>query len=465
MRVTFSEEEAIGIGYYVASNPNPSDASLLVGSIDTTELEGDRVEVAGKAFRLDGEFNVANRGMMELVEVFKADPHILTTLLGLAQEQLIKMDRFGSIYADEVIIGHTNEGDFTDFKADERSEALKDRLIEIRVPYNVRVRDEVGIYRKMVEKSALEGVHISALTLPAMSVFAVLSRLEPPTKQGMPVLDKLRLYDGQKVLHSSPDDVVEMRRHHVNEGMSGISPRYVMNRLSAVASTPDIQCISPLMAVDSLWQGLRENVSLEDEDPLKHIEIVRDTVQEYSNRAIMDVQRAFKEGFEESASDLLNEYLDLMDTHFAGGGTTERDMREMEKHAGIADNRRADFRREIHQIFSSLKRRGISFDYNTEPRLKAGIESRLFPSRREIERTLAQPRFARQPIEWRRERTTVYNRLINTYDYCPRCADNLIEYVVHALKRRAVVRFPKNEGIEWLWDLNPEPPSQQDESS
>ena len=91
-RVTFSELEAIGIGYYVATNPNPTDASLLVGSVDTSNLEGERLEVAGKAFRLDGEFNVANRGLVEFVEIFKTDKRLLTTLLGLAQEQLIKME-------------------------------------------------------------------------------------------------------------------------------------------------------------------------------------------------------------------------------------------------------------------------------------------------------------------------------------------------------------------------------------
>ena len=80
-RVTFSDHEAVGMGYYVATNPNP-DVSLLVGSVNTEQLEGDRTEVAGRAFRLDGELNVANRGMVEFVEIFKADPHLLTTLLG-----------------------------------------------------------------------------------------------------------------------------------------------------------------------------------------------------------------------------------------------------------------------------------------------------------------------------------------------------------------------------------------------
>ena len=464
-RVTFSEQEAVGIGYYVATNPNPADASLLVGSIDTSRLEGDRLEVAGKAFRLDGEFNVANRGLLELVEIFKADKHLLTSLLSLAQERLIKMERFGSVYADEIIIAHSNEGDFDEFKADEHSEALKDRIVEIRVPYNLKVGDEVQIYRKMLKSSGLEDVHLPPLTLRTMSVFAVLSRLEPPARQGTSLLDRLRLYDGQKVPHLSLEDGVEMRRHHPDEGMSGISPRYMMNRLSAVASSHDTLCISPLKALDSLWQGLKENVSLEDGDQLKYMGFIKDTLEEYNSRAIQEVQRAFNDGFEQSASELLTEYLAQMDSHFAEGEASEREMREMEKHAGISERARAKFRREIHQHFSNLKRRGIPFNHTSEPRLKAAIEARLLPDRRHVERTLSRPRFAKQRMEWRRERSAIYDRLISSYGYCPRCADNLIEYVVHVLSGKAVLKTPKNEGVEWQWDLNPPPPSPQEESS
>ena len=244
-RVTFSEPEAIGIGYFMANNPNPSDSSLLVGSVNTDELEGDRLEVAGRAFRLDGELNVANRGMVELVEMFKADSHLLTTLLSLAQEQIIKMDKFGSVYADEVIVGHSNQGDFDEFARDKSSEALKDRIIAVQIPYNLKVTEEVKIYRKMMKASRMGDVHIAPLTLQAASAFSVLARLEPPDRQGLSLLDKLRLYDGQTVPHYTRQDVREMQRHHPTEGMSGISPRYVMNRIGATASEPNIHCITP----------------------------------------------------------------------------------------------------------------------------------------------------------------------------------------------------------------------------
>ena len=460
-RVTFSEHEAVGIGYYVASNPNPTDASLLAGSVDTAQLEGDRLEVAGKAFRLDGEFNVANRGMIELVEIFKADRHLLTTLLGLSQEQLIKMERFGSIYADEVIVGHSNEGDYEEFKADKQSEALKDRIIEIRIPYNLRVGDEVKIYEKMLKSSGLEGSHLAPLALDTMSAFAVLSRLVPPDRQAMSLLDKLRLYDGRMVRHFTSDDVTEMLRHHPEEGMEGLSPRYVMNRLSTVANAPEVQCISPLNALDSLWQGLKENVSLQDEDPAKHIGLVRDAADEYGQRAIREVQRAFEERFEQTATELLSEYLDSVQSYCTGAAdrnVNERDMREMEKHIRISDRDRAAFRHEIFQFFNNLKSRDLDFDYTSESRMKEAIEARLFPDSRKLERALSRPRLTRRQAEWARRRGAIFNRLVSSYGYCAHCADDTIEYVVHVLRGNAVLKSPKNEGIEWQWDLNPSPP-------
>ena len=463
-RFVYSEQEAMGIGFYVATNPNPSDASLLIGSIDNSQLEGDRVEVAGKAFRMDGELNVANRGLVEFGEIFKADRHLLASLLGLAQEQLLKMERFGSVYVDEVVIGLSNVGDFDNFMEDESSEALKDRLIAIQIPYNVRVQDETRIYQKMLSESMSQKTHIAPLTLSTVSAFAVLSRLEPSAGKGMTLLGKLRVYDGQILQHVSTDDVSEMRRHHPDEGMKGLSPRYVMNRLSAAVGDPSIACLSPLKALDVLWNGLKENVNLDSESRTKYLGFIRNSVREYGNRAVRDIQRAYKEGFEASAIDLLDDYLRNVEAFSTGHAGTERDMRDIEKQAGIPDNSRSDFRREIHRYFANLKSRGIPYDHTSEDRLKSAIEARLFTDRRTIDRTLTRPRSAHQRVEWRRLRTAVYNRLIDTYGYCEACADDLISYAVRVVKNRSVLRTPKNEGIEWYWELNPVgPPSQQED--
>lgn len=458
-RVVFSEQEAVGIGYYVATS-NPSDASLLVGSVDTSQLEGDRLEVAGKAFRLDGELNVANRGLMEFVEIFKVEPRLLTTLLGLAQEQLIKMDRFGSVYADEVVLGHSNEGDFRAFLADPSSEALRDRIMRIHVPYNLRVSDEVLIYEKMLVSSGLGGVHFPPLTLPAISAFAVMSRMRPPAKQSVPIIDKLRAYDGEEVDGFSRDDLLREKRAHPNEGMSGVSPRSVMNRLSARAAAPDLRCVSPLNALDSVWRGRDENVSLTEEESARYIEHVGEAVKDYNDRAIRHIQMAFNERFEQTAEVLLSDYLSQVDDAFHAGTLnrasrdSERIMRGMERPVGISEREKGAFRREIYDFFQDLRTRGVGFDYTSEPRIRAAVERQQFPDHKELRNELEQPRSSGRQAEWRWRRGAIRNRLIENYGYCGICADDIVEYVIFLLNGGEAFRVVRNE-IEWRWTLTP----------
>lgn len=464
-RVTFSAREAIGIGFYVATNPNPSDSSLLVGSIDNNHLEGHRLEVAGKSFRLDGELNVANRGLIEFVEMFKADRHQLNTLLGLAQEQTIKMDRFGSVYADEVIIGHSNEGDFDVFASDAHSEALRDRIIAVQIPYNLRFGEETKIYKKMMRSSKLQDTHMPPLTLEVASIFSVLSRLDPPTKQGMSMIDKLRLYNGEMVPPYTNNTLKDLRTNHPNEGMEGMSPRYVMNRIDTAASNPDINCIFPLMALDSLWKGLRENVSLDLQDMTEYVSFVSNTVKLYNDLAVYQVQKAFEESFDQTAEILLESYLSSLSNIFSDPSEattpqqidteTEKDMREMEKAIDITERNKNTFRSEIYQIITGWKQRGKSFTYTSEPRLKAAIEARLLPSRRKVERGLSEPRFAKQKINWARKRKSMLERLVDSYGYCAHCSEDLINYVSHILKNRPVLKTPRGETVEWLWDFDP----------
>lgn len=465
VRVTFSERGAVGIGYFMANNPNPSD-SLLVGSVNTDQLEGDRLEVAGKAFRLDGELNVANRGMIEMVEMFKADRHLLTTLLSLAQEQIIKMERFGSVYADEVIIGHSNQGDFEEFAGDRSSEALKDRIIAVNIPYNLKMTEEVKIYQKMTKSSLMGDVCIAPLTLKVASAFSVLARLDPPDRHGMTMLDKLRLYDGDVVPNFSRQDAREMRHQHPMEGMSGISPRYVMNRIGAAASEPNVQCLTPFAALSSLWEGLDENVSFEA-DAATRVALITDAVKVYDDLAVRDVQMASEEGFEARAKDLLTSYLadvraylrDISRKDYKptrADAERERDMRAIERVHGITDRNKEAFRREINQYVAAWRSTGKTFEYDSEPRLKEAIEKQLLISRDALNKSLTRPRFARQRANWTQRWRSITSRLVESYGYCDTCADDVVNYVNHILKGRKAIRIQKNEGVEWLWEKNPQ---------
>ena len=463
-RVTFSESRAKGIGYYLANNPNPADPSVLVGSHNESKLDGDRQEVAARAFRLDGELNVANRGMMEFVEIFKADRTLLTTLLSLAQEQLIKMEKFGSVYADEVIVAHSNEGDFNTFATDPSSEALKDRIIAIKIPYNLRVSEEVKILQKMIGQSTVHDVHIAPLTLPVVSIFAILSRLESPTAQGMSLLDKVKLYDGGQVANFTHKDVLDMQRHHPNEGMGGISPRYILNRIGSVASA-EARIVTPLAALDSMWHGLKENISLDDADILTYVDFISETVKEYNRLAVRELQIAFEESFHTNANSLFENYLKNIEAYCSKKDdngrsrkvfSNERDMQELERAIRITARYKDSFRHEINRIVSRWKKNNVDYDYRSEPRLKAAIENRLLPAPRTLERALAKPRFARQRVEWKSRYDGILNRLVENYGYTKETGEDLMQYAVHTIKNRAVVRTPRNEGIEWLWPLYPQ---------
>jgi serine protein kinase len=195
---------------------------------------------------------------------------------------------------------------------------------------------------------------------------------------------------------------------------------------------------------------------------------VEDTVDEYGKRAVREVQRAFEERFEHTADQLLNDYLTEVETYLSGEAvpvmsrrSKEPDMmREIEKHAGVKERERDKFREEIHLFFSILKGRDVKYDYSTEPRMKAAIESRLFPSQRHMERTLSRPRFARQQVEWARKRGAIFNRMMQDYGYCDICANDTIDYAGHILRGGRVLRQLKNNEIEWAWTLEPEPPTQ-----
>ncbi len=454
-RVVFSEHEAVGIGYYVATNQD-ADSALLVGSIDDDRLEGTRTEVAGKAFRMDGEFNVANRGLIELVEMFKADKHLLTALLGLAQEQVIKMEKFGSIYAEEVIIGHSNEGDFNTFAVDEHSEALKDRIIAIQVPYNLRVHEEMKIYRKVTAWGEETGICIAPLAIQVASTYAVLSRLDQPTRQGMTLLEKMRLFDGRRVGSYTRQDLAEMKRQNPSEGMKGISPRYVMNRISAVASIPDIRCVSPLAVLNSLWEGMSENISIDETDKAASIRLVADTVSEYNELALGEIQRAYNESFDDTAALLLSRYIEDVRMYKANDPELEEsDMQELERAVDIRERDKRAFRLEIDRLVSIYESRGRQFDYTAEPRLQAAIEARLFPTTRDLDRGLTRPRSSRQRAEWTQRRISIVNRLIEKYGYCADCAEDLLEYVTELLQNTTMLKTPKNQDIEWQWELYP----------
>jgi len=309
-RLAFSEKYRVGVGTFTPSDPKSQDISELVGGIDLSTIGEVGVESDPRAYRFDGELNIANRGIMEFVEMLKTDEKFLYVLLTLSQEQNIKTGRFSMIYADEVVVSHTNEHEYQAFVGNKKSEALQDRIILVKVPYNLRASDEVKIYEKLLKQSNLQNVHIAPYTLRIASIFAILTRLEPSKKAGMSLMKKLKLYDGEDIEDFKQKDIKELQEEAVREGMDGISPRYVINRLSSALVKQNASCINPIDALRALRDGLDQHTSITREERERYLNFINEARREYDEMAKKEVQRAFVYSYEESARTLLNNYLD-----------------------------------------------------------------------------------------------------------------------------------------------------------
>ena len=443
-RVVFSEKSRLGIGTFSPSDPKSQDISELTGSIDLSTIGAYGAESDPRAYRFDGELNVANRGLMEFVEMLKADEKFLYNLLTLSQEQSIKTSRFAMIYADEVIISHTNENEYQSFINNKRSEALHDRIILIKVPYNLRVSEEIKIYEKLIKQSNLKNVHIAPSTLRVASTFAVLSRLEPSKKAEMSLMKKLKLYDGQEVEDFSQRDVKELQEETQREGMDGISPRYVINALSNALAKEGVACVNPIDALRALRDGLAQHPGIDRERREQLLNLIAETRHDYDELAKKEVQKAFVYSFEESAKTLLDNYLDNVEAFCHKSKLrdpiTEEEvepdeqlMRAIEEQIGVSENAKKAFREEILIRLSALARKGQAFSYTSHDRLREAIEKKLFADLKDVVKITTS---TRTPDEDQLRRINdVVNRLVLEQGYCHICANELLKYVGTLLNR------------------------------
>jgi serine protein kinase len=325
-----------------------------------------------------------------------------------------------------------------------KSEALQDRMILVKVPYNLRVSDEVKIYEKLLKQSALKSVHIAPYTLRVASTFAVLTRLEGSKKAGMSPMKKLKLYDGEDIEDFKQKDIRELQDETVREGMEGISPRYVINRLSSALVREHVTCINPIDALRALRDGLEQHTSINSEERERYRNFIGEARKEYDAIAQKEVQRAFVYSFEESARTLLNNYLDNVEAYCnktkVKDPITEEDMepdehlmRSIEEQIGITDNAKKAFREEILIRISSLARRGQSFEYTSHERLKEAIEKKLFADLRDVVKITTS---TKTPDAEQLKRTNeVVSRLMSDHGYCSVCANELLRYVGSLLNR------------------------------
>ncbi len=444
-RILFSEDKRIGIGTFSPSDPKSQDIADLTGSIDFSTISEYGSESDPRAYRFDGELNKANRGLMEFQEMLKSDEKFLWHLLSLTQEGNFKAGRFALISADELIVAHTNEAEYKAFISNDKNEALRSRIIVMPIPYNLKLTEEKKIYNKLILESDMkEDVHIAPHSLNTAAIFSILTRLKESKKNGMDKMKKLRLYDGQDVEGFNESDLKELKTEYQDEGMSGIDPRYVINRISSALIKNEKKCINALDILRALKEGLDQHPSITKEEREKYLNYISFARKEYDDVAKNEVQKAFVYSFEESAKTLMDNYLDNVEAYANKTKMKdpiteeemepdERLMRSIEEQIGISENAKKSFREEILIRISAYARKGKKFDYKSHDRLREAIQKKLFADLKDVVKITTS---SKTPDENHlKKMNQVSERLIEEHGYCPICANELLKYVGSLLNR------------------------------
>ncbi len=444
-RLVLSEQDRIGIGTFQPKDEKNQDSTELTGDINYRKIAIFGSDSDPRAFNFDGEFNIANRGIIEFVEILKLDVAFLYDLLGATQEHRVKPKKFAQTDIDEVIIGHTNEAEYKKLLNNEFMEALRDRTVKVDVPYITRVSEEVKIYSKDYRKERV-GKHVAPHTLGVAALWAVLTRLEDPKKQNLTLLQKAKLYDGKTLPGFTQDNIKELRKEANREGLEGISPRYIQDKISnALVSDRGEGCVNPFMVLNELDNGLRHHSLISnDEERQRYRDLMSVVKQEYEDIVKNEVQRAISAD-EAAISKLCANYIDNVKAYtqkekvknpYTGQDEEpdERLMRSIETKIDIPESRKDDFRREIMNYIGALAVEGRQFDYKTNERLHKALELKLFEDQKDSIKltSLVSTVVDRETQE---KIDVVKNRMIRNHGYCEICATDVLNFVASIFAR------------------------------
>ncbi len=445
-RLIFSEQDRIGVGTFQPKDEKNQDSTELTGDVNYRKIALYGSDSDPRAFNFDGEFCVANRGLIEFVEVLKLDVAFLYDLLGASQEHKIKPKKFAQTDIDEVIIGHTNEPEFRRLQSNEYMEALRDRTIKIDIPYITKLSEEVRIYERDFNRRNVRGIHIAPHTLEVAAMWAVLTRLEEPKKHDLTPLQKLKLYDGKTLPGYTQDNIIELRKEARREGMEGISPRYVQDKISnALVSGRAETSINPFIVLNELESGLdHHSLISNEEERQRYRELIAEVKREYEDIVKNEVQRAISAD-ETALARLCANYIDNVKAYtqkekvrnpYTGQyeEPDERLMRSIEEKIGISESRKDDFRREIMNYIGALAIEGKQFDYRSNERLRKALELKLFEDQKDTIKlsSLVSNVMDRETQE---KIDIVKQRLIRDFGYNEESATDVLQFVASIFAR------------------------------
>jgi serine protein kinase len=446
-RFFISESGRSGIGTYAPHDPTTADLADLVGSVDLSKVAQFGDEGDPRAWSWSGAVYAASRGVLEMIEILKVKREFLYLLLTLTQEKNVKVSRFPLIYLDETILAHTNLAEFRKFLQESENEALLDRMVIIQVPYTLNYKEEARIYRKLISSAApaFRDVHLDPHVLHAAAVFAILSRIQEGDEKEVELVKKIRILANEDVEGVNRADVrrVKEKDKAPDEGLAGVSPRFVINALSNAIIQSNQKSLSTMDVLLALKDGIESDARIDPKKRRKWVDYLVLTRKDFYNRWVKeDVHKALFVSFEQEAQDLLNKYLDeveaMLDNRQIKDPITseerrpdERFLRAVEEKIHISESGKQSFRQEVVRKAMGAYKRGQKFSLDSHMQLNDAVQQYLFEQRRDVLRLVSSAK--RPDDEIRTKISAVEKRLVDEYGYDSHSAREALNYVTTLL--------------------------------
>jgi len=443
-RAFLSEASRQGIGTYAPHDPTTADIADLVGSVDLAKVAQIGDEGDPRAWSWSGAVYAASRGMLEMIEILKVKREFLYLLLTMTQEKNVKVSRFPLIHLDETILAHTNLAEFHKFLQEKENEALLDRMVIIKVPYALSYKDEARIYHKLVSGApAFRNVHLDPHVLNLAAVFAILTRLAPTEREGLDLTKKLRIYAGEAVEGVSETEAAKLKHESPDEGLTGVSPRFVINAISNAITRNNAQSLTSMELLLALKDAIEHDARIDAKQKKTWIDHLVTARKDFYNRWVKeDVHRAMFASFEDEAQQLLEKYLDEVEASLDHREVTdpitgetrpadERFLRSVEEKIKVSDSGKLSFRQEVVRKAMVAFKAGEKFKLASHARMREAIEQYLFEERRDVLRLVTST--ARPDEEAKQKISVVQERLVKDYGYDEHSAKEALSYVTTLL--------------------------------
>jgi serine protein kinase len=443
-RIFITEAGRMGVGTYAPHDPTTADIADLVGSVDLSKVSEFGDEGDPRAWSWSGAVFAASRGLLEMIEILKVKREFLYLLLTLTQEKNVKVSRFPLIYVDETIVAHTNLAEFRKFLQEAENEALLDRMVIIQVPYTVSYKEEARIYKKLTSSTqAFREVHLDPHALHIAAVFAILSRLQDGDDKESMLGKKVRLYAGEDVEGMARSEVEKLRAKSPEEGLSGVSPRFVINALSNAIIQSQAKSLTSMEVLIALKDAIESDARMDAKKKGKWVDFLVTVRKDFYNRWVKeDVHKALFVSFEQEAQDLLSKYLDeveaTLDNKTIKDPITneerkpdERFLRSVEEKIRVSDSGKMSFRQEVVRKAMGAYKRGEKFSLDSHAQLHEAVEQYLFEQRRDVLRLVSSA--TRPDDETKQKISVVEKRLVDEYGYDSHSAREALTYVTTLL--------------------------------